>query len=161
MKLAVVFIYYSKEGFEKRCNWKLSALRGRGEGEVSKRFIATLRRGMKTVRVNITTFIKILYLAGKQPPSQLQPIDGPPSDNSVENITRISSCSSFQILSRSSSSSSSVAGVSSHESDGPLLVPSGTSGVLGAGILAAAFSAVGSVSNAVDRLKAEIIPAST
>lgn len=99
---------------------------------------------------------------GKQPPSQLQPMDGPPADNSTGNITRPSSCSSFQILSRSSSSSSSVAGVSSHESDGPLLVPSGTSGVLGAGMLAAAFSAVqGSISNVADRLKREIIPAST
>ena len=52
-----------------------------------------------------------------------------------------------------------MAGVSSHESDGPLLVPTGTSGVLGAGILAAAFSAVsGSINSVAERLKAEPIP---
>lgn len=52
-----------------------------------------------------------------------------------------------------------MAGVSSHESDGPLLVPTGTSGVLGAGILAAAFSAVsGSINSVAERLKAEPVP---
>lgn len=95
---------------------------------------------------------------GKQPPIQVQPTDPPPPNDSTDDITRHSSCSSFQILSRSSSSSSSVAGVSSHESDGPQLVPQGTSGVLGAGILAAAFSVGGAMSNAADKLKTDLAP---
>lgn len=100
-------------------------------------------------------------LEGKQLPNQN--LDVPPTDDSTENvthsITHSSSRSSFQILSRSSSSSSSVVGVSSHESDGPLLVPTGTSGVLGAGILAAAFNAVSdSINSVAERLKAEPIP---
>lgn len=51
--------------------------------------------------------------------------------------------------------------MSSHGSDGPHLVPQGTSGVLGAGILAAAFSGGVPISNAAERLKNEMIPAST
>lgn len=98
---------------------------------------------------------------GKQPTSQSQPTDLLVANDSTDNITRPSSCSSFQILSRSSSSSSSVAGVSSHGSDGPQLVPPGTAGVLGAGLLAAAFSGGGPISSAAERLKTELIPAST
>ncbi|KAJ7373757.1 hypothetical protein OS493_011366 [Desmophyllum pertusum] len=98
---------------------------------------------------------------GKQLPSQPQPTDLPSANDSTDNITRPSSCSSFQVLSRSSSSSSSVAGVSSHGSDGPQLLPQGTSGVLGAGLLAAAFSGGVPISNAAERLKTELIPAST
>lgn len=97
-------------------------------------------------------------MSGKQPPIQVQPTDPPPPNDSTDDITRHSSCSSFQILSRSSSSSSSVAGVSSHESDGPQLVPQGTSGVLGAGILAAAFGVGGAMSNAADKLKTDLAP---
>ena len=48
--------------------------------------------------------------------------------------------------------------MSSHGSDGPLLVPQGTSGVLGAGILAAAFSSGGALSNAAERLKTDLAP---
>lgn len=51
-----------------------------------------------------------------------------------------------------------MAGVSSHGSDGPLLAPPGTSGVLGAGILAAAFSTGSTVSSAVERLKTDLAP---
>lgn len=98
---------------------------------------------------------------GKQPSNQSQPTDLLTANESAGNLTRPSSCSSFRILSRSSSSSSSVAGVSSHGSDGPQLVPQGTSGVLGPGLLAAALSGVGSMSNASERLKTELIPAST
>ena len=54
-----------------------------------------------------------------------------------------------------------MAGVSSHGSDGPQLVPPGTAGVLGAGLLAAAFSGGGPISSAAERLKTELIPAST
>lgn len=54
-----------------------------------------------------------------------------------------------------------MAGVSSHGSDGPQLVPQGTSGVLGPGLLAAALSGVGSMSSASERLKTELIPAAT
>lgn len=98
---------------------------------------------------------------GKQPSGQSQPTDLLVPNDSTGNLTRPSSCSSFQILSRSSSSSSSVAGVSSHGSDGPQLVPQGSSGVLGPGLLAAALSGVGPLSNASERLKTELIPAST
>lgn len=95
---------------------------------------------------------------GKQPLSQLQSSDHlhimPPANDPVDDNTRQSSCSSFRILSRSSSSGSSVAGVSSHGSDGPTLVPQGTSGVLGAGILATAIgSGGGGGSNATEKLK--------
>ncbi|XP_020624382.1 uncharacterized protein LOC110061862 [Orbicella faveolata] len=96
---------------------------------------------------------------GRQPLSQPQVTDPPSANDSTDNITRQSSCSSFQILSRSSSSSS-VAGVSSHGSDGPQLVPQGTSGVLGAGLLAASFGGGVPINNAVERLKTELIPAS-
>lgn len=96
---------------------------------------------------------------GRQPLSQPQVTDPPAANDSTDNITRQSSCSSFQILSRSSSSSS-VAGVSSHGSDGPQLVPQGTSGVLGAGLLAASFGGGVPINNAVERLKTELIPAS-
>ena len=102
-----------------------------------------------------------LCTTGKQPSNQSQPTDLLAANESAGNLTRPSSCSSFRILSRSSSSSSSVAGVSSHGSDGPQLVPQGTSGVLGPGLLAAALSGVGSMSNASERLKTELIPAST
>ena len=77
----------------------------------------------------------------------------PPANDPVDDNTRQSSCSSFRILSRSSSSGSSVAGVSSHGSDGPTLVPQGTSGVLGAGILATAIGSGGGGSNATEKLK--------
>ena len=97
--------------------------------------------------------LAIVPLTGKQPP------DPPTANDSTDNITRQSSSSSFQILSRSSSSSS-VAGVSSHGSDGPQLVPQGTSGVLGAGLLAASFGGGVPINNAAERLKNELIPAS-
>ena len=98
-------------------------------------------------------FLAVVPLTGKQAP------DPPAANDSTDNITRQSSSSSFQILSRSSSSSS-VAGVSSHGSDGPQLVPQGTSGVLGAGLLAASFGGGVPISNAAERLKNELIPAS-
>ena len=101
----------------------------------------------------------IVPLTGKQTPGQPQITDPPSANDSTDNITRQSSCSSFQILSRSSSSSS-VAGVSSHGSEGPQLVPQGTSGVLGAGLLAASFGGGVPISNAAERLKNELIPAS-
>lgn len=50
--------------------------------------------------------------------------------------------------------------MSSHGSDGPQLVPQGTSGVLGAGLLAASFGGGVPINNAVERLKTELIPAS-
>ena len=103
--------------------------------------------------------LAIVPLTGKQPPSQPQVTDPPSANDSTDNITRQSSCSSFQILSRSSSSSS-VAGVSSHGSDGPQLVPQGTSGVLGAGLLAASFGGGVPINNAAERVKNELIPAS-
>ena len=109
--------------------------------------------------VNVTVFLAIFPLTGKQPPSQPQVTDPPSANDSTDNITRQSSSSSFQILSRSSSSSS-VAGVSSHGSDGLQLVPQGTSGVLGAGLLAASFGGGVPISNAAERLKTELIPAS-
>lgn len=101
----------------------------------------------------------IVPLTGKQPPGQLQVTDTPSANDSTDNITRQSSSSSFQILSRSSSSSS-VAGVSSHGSDGPQLLPQGTSGVLGAGLLAASFGGGVPINNATERLKNELIPPS-
>lgn len=101
----------------------------------------------------------IVPLTGKQPPGQLQVTDTPSVNDSTDNITRQSSSGSFQILSRSSSSSS-VAGVSSHGSDGPQLLPQGTSGVLGAGLLAASFGGGVPINNAAERLKNELIPPS-
>lgn len=50
--------------------------------------------------------------------------------------------------------------MSSHGSDGPHLVPQGTSGVLGAGLLAASFGGGVPINNAAERLKNELIPAS-
>ena len=50
--------------------------------------------------------------------------------------------------------------MSSHGSDGPQLVPQGTSGVLGAGLLAASFGGGVQINNAAERLKNELIPAS-
>lgn len=107
----------------------------------------------------IKTLSVIAPLTGKQTPGQPQITDHPSANDSTDNITRQSSSSSFQILSRSSSSSS-VAGVSSHGSDGPHLVPQGTSGVLGAGLLAASFGGGVPINNAAERLKNELIPAS-
>lgn len=107
----------------------------------------------------IKTWSVIAPLTGKQTPGQPQITDPPSANDSTDNITRQSSSSSFQILSRSSSSSS-VAGVSSHGSDGPHLVPQGTSGVLGAGLLAASFGGGVPINNAAERLKNELIPAS-
>ena len=104
-------------------------------------------------------FSFIAPLTGKQTSGQPQITDPPSANDSSDNITRQSSCSSFQILSRSSSSSS-VAGVSSHGSEGSQLVPQGTSGVLGAGLLAASFGGGVPISNAAERLKNELIPAS-
>lgn len=103
--------------------------------------------------------LAIVPLTGKQPPGQLQVTDTPSANDSTDNITRQSSSGSFQILSRSSSSSS-VAGVSSHGSDGPQLLPQGTSGVLGAGLLAASFGGGVPINNAAERLKNELIPPS-
>ena len=53
-----------------------------------------------------------------------------------------------------------MAGVSSHGSDGPQLLPQGTSGVLGAGLLAASFGGGVPINNAAERLKNELIPPS-
>ena len=102
-----------------------------------------------------------LYLSGKQsvqPQPQPSELTVPQASDSTDDITRHSSSSSFQVLSRSSSSSSSVAGVSSHGSDGPSLVPQGNSGILGTGILEAAFGSGGVVTNAAERVKTDLAP---
>lgn len=93
-----------------------------------------------------------------QPQPQPSELAVPQASDSTDDITRHSSSSSFQVLSRSSSSSSSVAGVSSHGSDGPSLVPQGNSGILGTGILEAAFGSGGGVTNAAERVKNDLAP---
>ena len=85
----------------------------------------------------------------------ITPLDSLHVVEAADDPTRSSSLSSFQILSHSSSSSS-VEVASSYGSESLVIVPQGSAGVLGPGVLAAAFGGGEFMSDATSRLKTEV-----